>query len=521
MKIPKLKFAHRIALMPIFAGLAFGLIFIVSAKLNKANETLLNNINSYYHPALEISRDLENILEKIQRSFQDAVAAQDTDTLKEAETLKSAFNKKLEKLEKNPAVKKEEIENIKNTFKNYYFSTLEACQRMMKGEMSEETITAMKRAKNYFLDIKTKLENLTSEQRRKINSAFIKAQKNQQKLQTISGIIILSSTIMLAILSILVIRSVTIPLRDTIHKLQQISEGDLSITIETKRSDEIGELLKSMQIMIQKISKLIKEVKTASDTIAKEAKRDLDTIENMARAAKETEERAKNINKTAIEVAKSVEEARKSIESMTSFLSETISQINNTQEISLEAKEQAEKAQNIMHALRKSAENIGEVSKIIASIADQTNLLALNATIEAARAGEAGKGFAVVANEVKELARQTGSSITEIEEIVKSLQNGADEAVENSDKIARIFEKVVEMNNIVIQNIDEQNITASIASEKTQAANQKVNEMNNQADDIVKISTEAAEKAERIKEASINLSELSNNLRKILKQFKV
>jgi methyl-accepting chemotaxis protein len=42
-----------------------------------------------------------------------------------------------------------------------------------------------------------------------------------------------------------------------------------------------------------------------------------------------------------------------------------------------------------------SSAEIGEVIKLITSIAQQTNLLALNATIEAARAGESGKGFAV------------------------------------------------------------------------------------------------------------------------------
>jgi len=60
-----------------------------------------------------------------------------------------------------------------------------------------------------------------------------------------------------------------------------------------------------------------------------------------------------------------------------------------------------------MTELAGSATRIGEVVKLIRSVAGQTNLLALNATIEAARAGEAGKGFAVVAGEVKNLASQT------------------------------------------------------------------------------------------------------------------
>ena len=66
----------------------------------------------------------------------------------------------------------------------------------------------------------------------------------------------------------------------------------------------------------------------------------------------------------------------------------------------------AQATTNTVSKLGDSSTEIGQVIKVITSIAQQTNLLALNATIEAARAGEAGKGFAVVANEVKELAKE-------------------------------------------------------------------------------------------------------------------
>ena len=77
-------------------------------------------------------------------------------------------------------------------------------------------------------------------------------------------------------------------------------------------------------------------------------------------------------------------------------------------------------------ALGDASNSIGDVIKVITSIADQTNLLALNATIEAARAGEIGKGFAVVAGEVKELARETADATKRVSEQIAALQSSAE-----------------------------------------------------------------------------------------------
>ena len=78
-----------------------------------------------------------------------------------------------------------------------------------------------------------------------------------------------------------------------------------------------------------------------------------------------------------------------------------------------------------VEALGRASTAIGDVIKIISSIADQTNLLALNATIEAARAGEVGRGFAVVAGEVKDLARETAEATQRVAEQITGIQNSA------------------------------------------------------------------------------------------------
>ena len=78
-----------------------------------------------------------------------------------------------------------------------------------------------------------------------------------------------------------------------------------------------------------------------------------------------------------------------------------------------------------VNALGQASAAIGDVIKIISSIADQTNLLALNATIEAARAGEVGRGFAVVAGEVKDLARETAEATKRVADQIAGIQDSA------------------------------------------------------------------------------------------------
>ena len=109
-----------------------------------------------------------------------------------------------------------------------------------------------------------------------------------------------------------------------------------------------------------------------------------------------------------------------------------------------------------MDELGRASEEIGEVVKLITSIAQQTNLLALNATIEAARAGEAGKGFAVVAQEVKQLAKQTAEATEQIAHKVGGIQQKTGAAVEEIRGIHQVIESVKHISTTVAGEMEEQ-----------------------------------------------------------------
>src|ERR1022692_3793657 len=111
--------------------------------------------------------------------------------------------------------------------------------------------------------------------------------------------------------------------------------------------------------------------------------------------------------------------------------------------------------------LGESSAEIGQVIKVITSIAQQTNLLALNATIEAARAGEAGKGFAVVANEVKELAKETAKATEDISLKIEAIQTDTKGAVDAIAEISAIINQINDLQNTIASAVEEQSATTN------------------------------------------------------------
>jgi methyl-accepting chemotaxis protein len=124
-----------------------------------------------------------------------------------------------------------------------------------------------------------------------------------------------------------------------------------------------------------------------------------------------------------------------------------------------------------MTTLAESAQKIGDIVKLIQSIAEQTNLLALNATIEAARAGEAGRGFAVVASEVKSLAVQTAKATEAIIGQILAVQGSTESAVESIRRITQRMHEIQHYTSGVAASVEQQNAaTANISSNVASAA---------------------------------------------------
>ena len=219
----------------------------------------------------------------------------------------------------------------------------------------------------------------------------------------------------------------------------------------------------------------LKQVEAAlgstAQTLASAAQELTSVSQQMASNSEETASQANMVSAAAEQVSRNVQTVAGAAEEMGASIREIARNANDAARVATSAVKVAEKTNVTVSKLGESSAEIGNVIKVITSIAQQTNLLALNATIEAARAGEAGKGFAVVANEVKELAKQTAKATEDISRKIDAIQSDSKGAVEAIAQIGTIIGQINDIQSTIASAVEQQTATtAEIARNVAEAA---------------------------------------------------
>jgi methyl-accepting chemotaxis protein len=285
------------------------------------------------------------------------------------------------------------------------------------------------------------------------------------------------------------------PIRELNSKINDMLKGNLNISIDKATQDkknEIGEMAKSINILIEKLRKVTSEIDASA--------------EDIARMSHQLTNVAGTISSVANSQAASVEELSSSMEEMVSNIAQNAANARQTEDIALTSSKEIKESQSAMIRALQSIKDISGKISIISDIAFQTNILALNAAVEASRAGEQGRGFSVVAAEVRKLAERS--------------KVAADDIVQLSNKGLQISENAGSSLENIVPEIEK---TAKLVQEITAASIEQDNgaqQVNNALQELNRQSQDSASTSEELVAASQTLKQQSDHLLKIINFFK-
>ena len=263
-----------------------------------------------------------------------------------------------------------------------------------------------------------------------------------------------------------------------------VAGGDLNQTISVSSNDEIGDLIKALNLMVGKLRQIVTEALTAA--------------QNVSAGSQELSASAEQLSQGATEQASSAEEASSSMEEMAANVKQNADNANQTEKIAAQSAKDAEASGAAVGRAVDAMQTIAEKITIVQEIARQTDLLALNAAVEAARAGEHGKGFAVVASEVRKLAERSQAAAAEIGTLSTETVKVAQEAGSMLAKLVPDIKKTAELVVEITAACREQDVGSAQINQAIQQLD-KVGQQNASAsEEVSSTSEELASQAEQL-----------------------
>ncbi len=352
--------------------------------------------------------------------------------------------------------------------------------------------------------------------------------------------LILLASVLVAILacsvvSLLVARSIRLPLGAAGKAAEAIAAGNLVCAMPRAGRDEIGGLVVRLSMMRNTLHEIAAAIRQESALITR-------NLYSMEQVAQNSAVAAEQQSELATSLATAIEDLSRSMDRISLHADEAHNLSSQARERSADGERVIEavsgEIEGVAHSVETTTQTvnqlesfsseIGKVVQVISEIADQTNLLALNAAIEAARAGETGRGFAVVADEVRKLAERTATSTREITAMIAKVQQSTSSVsqemaasihrVQDSVQSARAAGESIGLiatsSSAALEAVDGITLGLGEQSAAAQGIARRVQE-------IASHSSENAALAAEIRNVTSNTAQLSDELRSLTSHFSV
>lgn len=443
----------------------------------------------------------------------------------------------------------EEYSSALSDWGNIGYSIIEEIKSGDKEEAVDEIMNDCTPALNKLVQIAIKLDDMTDqESSRAARTTFIFAA---------AGIVCIIVCLIFAWTLTKktgkkVLDTILEPLRAVEDVAKELTEGNLHSTLDYRSEDEIGGLAHSMRKSIRILGSYVDDIDRAMKLFAEgnfDVKPEVEwrgdfvgILNSFMQFEKSIGETIKGIQNVSNEVSSAADQVASSsndladgatnqaavVEELTATVAGVFEQVENNsksaKEISgrvdelgnaiLESNGKMHEMVDSMHEINEASNEIDKIIATINEIASQTNLLALNASIEAARAGEAGKGFAVVANQVNSLADQSAQAAKESAMLIETSVKAVEKGMVIAGQTAAQLEDVAENSKIITEEVT--NIAETLETQTTEI--QQINEGIEQINDVVQTNSATSEECAA---ASQEMSSEAENLREMIRKFKV
>ncbi len=528
----------KILLIPFIGTAAFVLYLSMTMHTAFNNIELLANARDMQFPVLQLSSDALVKMEKVRDTLASAVTTGDEEGLKTAETLASSTRELLSKISATNADMRSDVQPILTSFNNYYKVAYDVSQSMVNNTADFSKLADLSAKMNKSYEIATLSLAEFRDARLKAFQGAISESNEAANTQVWAGMILGAvTTFLLFAVSIPVALEIKGNISKVVSSLKDIAQedGDLTVRLEAKSQDEIGDLVYWFNQFMQKLQNVVKSIVDASGPLSELAgnlngltEETNRTIEIQQRSARQAKEAVDDMTASVNAVASSAAEAAVAAGDASTAASDGQTVVDHTVRSIQELAANVQDTADVIQKLETDSNQVGVVLTVIRGIAEQTNLLALNAAIEAARAGEQGRGFAVVADEVRTLASRTQQSTEEIQSTIEQLQSAARSAVsvmakgteqaggsvetanragESLEAITHTISKITTMNDTIAHSTGEQQHVAALISDSV--------------DEIYQRTEETSGRSAKLASVSGELAQLAKHLKSITQQFKV